>query len=306
VISARTHLLFCFAFAALLRAEEPPAIIDCHVHLWDFARPAGLSWIKPDNKTLSRSFLPKDHEPIAAANHVSGIIVIQAGQSLPDNQWNLDITAHNPRLYRGIVGNLSEFIGTPQFQPLFETLCKDPRYVGYRLSGRYQEKLTDAFFADLRLTGKKGRTVDFLLGGYSLVEIAEIARRVPELRIILDHLGGVKLDGKPLAADWIANFRAVAREPNIHCKVSALFGRWEKQPATQDLAAYQELLDLAFECFGEDRLIFGSDWPVTEQTAGYASVLRLTRAYFDSKGPDVSAKLFHQNAEAFYRPPMPK
>jgi predicted TIM-barrel fold metal-dependent hydrolase len=129
---------------------------------------------------------------------------------------------------------------------------------------------------------------------------------MPELRIILDHLGGVKLDGKPLAADWIANFRAVAREPNIHCKVSALFGRWEKQPATQDLAAYQEVLDLAFEYFGEDRLIFGSDWPVTEQTAGYASVLRLTRAYFDSKGPDVSAKLFHQNAEAFYRPPTPK
>lgn len=291
---------------ALARADEPPAIIDCHVHLWDIARPAGLGWIKQDNKTLYRSFLPADHEPIAKANVVTGIIVVQAGQSLPDNQWNLDITAHNPRLYRGVVGNFSETIGTPAFRPLFEKLCENPRYVGYRLSGRYQEKLTDAFFADLRLTAQKGRAVDFLTGGYSLADIAEIARRVPELRILVNHLGGVKLDGKPLAPEWVAQFRALAKQPNVHCKVSALFGRWEKQPAPQDLVAYSEVLNLAFESFGEDRLIYGSDWPVTEQTANYPAVLRLTRAYFDRKGPAISAKLFHRNAVAFYRPPTLK
>jgi predicted TIM-barrel fold metal-dependent hydrolase len=222
---------------------------------------------------------------------------------LPDNQWNLNVTAHNKALYRGIVGNLSEVIGTPAFKPLFETLCENPRYVGYRLSGRRQEKLTDAFFDDLRLTAQKGRTVDFLLSGYSLEEVAEIARRVPELRIIVDHFGGVKLDGSPLAPSWIEQFRAVAKHPNVHCKVSALFGRWEKQPAPQDLALYTEVLDLAFECFGEDRLIYGSDWPVSEQTADYAAILRITRAYFDRKGPAVSEKLFHKNAAAFYRPP---
>lgn len=304
---ARLHLvrwLACWlGVVALARAVEPPAIIDCHVHLWDIARPAGLGWIKQDNQTLYRSFLPKDHEPIAKANGVTGIIVVQAGQSLPDNQWNLDITAHNKALYRGIVGNLSEVIGTPKFKPLFDTLCKDPRYVGYRLSGRFQHLLTESFFADLRLTAQKGRTVDFLLGGYRLMEVAEIARRVPELRIIVDHLGGVKLDGSPLAPAWVAQFRALAKQPNVHCKVSALFGRWEKQPAPQDLAAYTEVLDLAFECYGEDRLIYGSDWPVSEQTADYAAVLRLTRAFFDRKGRAVSEKLFHQNAAAFYRPP---
>ncbi len=307
---ARFHLvrwLACWlGVVALARADEPPAIIDCHVHLWDIARPAGLGWIKKENKTLYRSFLPADHERIAKASGVSGIIVVQAGQSLPDNQWNLDITAHNKGLYRGIVGNLSEIIGTPKFKPLFETLCKDPRYVGYRLSGRYQEKLTDAFYADLRLTAQKGRAVDFLTGGYSLADIAEIARRVPELRILINHLGGVKLDGKPLAPEWAAQFRAVAKQPNVRCKVSALFGRWEKQPAPQDLAAYTEVLDLAFESFGENRLIYGSDWPVTEQTADYPAVLRLTRAYFDRKGPAISDKLFHQNAAAFYRPPAPE
>lgn len=295
------------ALAAIPGAQAEPLaeapILDCHLHLWDLARPAGLGWIKPDNQTLYRSFLPKDHEPVAKANGVQGVIVVQAGQSLPDNQWNLDITAHNPALYRGVVGNLSEVIGTPKFTPLFEALCADPRYVGYRLSGRYQQELTEAYYADLRLTARKGRAVDFLLGGYRLDEVAEIARRVPELRILINHLGGVKLDGAPLAPDWVARFRAVAQQPNVHCKVSALFGRWEKQPAPRDLAAYTEVLDLAFACFGKDRLVYGSDWPVSETTADYAAVLRLTRAYVEPKGRFVSAKLFHHNAVAFYRPP---
>jgi L-fuconolactonase len=66
---------------------------------------------------------------------------------------------------------------------------------------------------------------------------------------------------------------------------------------------YRPILDLAYECYGEDRLVFGSDWPVTERTGDYASVLALTRAYFDAKGSGVTAKLFHDNAVKFYAIP---
>ena len=281
--------------------SEPVPIFDCHVHLWDLRRPEGLGWIKKDNATLYRDFLPSDHEPIARANQVRGVVVIQAGQSLPDNQWNLDITASNKQLYRGVVGNLSEVIGTEGFKPLFEKLCNDPRYAGYRLSGRYQKELTDAFYHDLRLTATKGRSVDFLVGGYSFEEIAEIADRVPDLRIILDHLGGIKLDGTPLDSEWVKRLRALAQHKNVYCKVSALYGRFEKQPATRDLSFYAPILDLVFDSFGEDRLIYGSDWPVSESTGDYASILKLTRAYFDTKGRGVLEKLFYQNAVKFYR-----
>ena len=302
----RSIFLFLLLFISpVIAGEQAPGvpIIDCHVHLWDIARPAGLGWIKKENKVLYRSFLPKDHEPIAAANGVRGVVVVQAGQSLPDNQWNLDITAHNKTLYRGVVGNLSEVIGTPQFKPLFETLCKDPRYVGYRLSGRYQEPLKEAFFRDLQLTAERRKTVDFLVGGYRFADIAEIAKRVPDLRIILDHFGGVKLDGSPLDSKWVGELRAVAQQKNVYCKVSALYGRVEKQPAPQDIAFYSPVIDLVFDCFGEDRLVFGSDWPVTETTGDYASVVKLTRAYLDRKGRSVSEKVFHKNAASFYRVP---
>ncbi len=175
--------------------------------------------------------------------------------------------------------------------------------MGYRLSGRYQEKLTDMFYRDLELTAEKKKTVDFLMGGFSLEEVAEIARRIPNLRIILDHFGDVKLDGSPLDPEWVKKLRAVAQHKNVYCKVSALYGRVKQQPAPQDISYYTPVIDLVFDCFGEDRLIFGSDWPVTETTGDYASVVKLTKAYFDLKGRNVSEKLFHKNAVAFYQVP---
>lgn len=296
--------LFLTWLAMAAQGEEE--LIDCHVHLWTLQRPAGVTWIKKDDPVLYRDFLPAAHEATAKANGVTGVVIVQAGQSLPDNQWNLDVTAHNPTLYRGLVGNLSEVIGTEKFAPLFRELSKDRRYLGYRLSGRYQETLTDAFFRDLELTAELGKSVDFLAGGYSLKDIDVIAKRVPRLRIILDHFGNLRLDDKPLDPAWVAEFRAVAKHPNVYCKVSALFGRFVKQPAPRELAVYRPILDLAFECFGEDRLVFGSDWPVSEATADYAALLALTREYFAPKGPVVNDKLFHRNAVKFYAIPPVK
>jgi predicted TIM-barrel fold metal-dependent hydrolase len=203
-------------------------VIDCHVHLWDTSRPE-LTWPRKKHVKLYQPFLPRTHAPICRANGVKGVVVVLSGQALVDNQWNLNVTAHNSRLYRGVVGNLSKAIGTDAFKPLFTKLCQDKRYVGYRLSGRYQERLTDAVMRDLRLTAKMGRTVDFLVGDYSLADVNEIARHISELKIILDHLGDVQLDGGPHDKEWLSGFRTVAKHPNVYCKLSALYGRFKEQ-----------------------------------------------------------------------------
>lgn len=286
-------------------AVDEARVIDTHVHLWDLERPDGIYWISKDNTVLYRSMLPQTHEPIAQANGVQGVVVVQAGQYLPDNQWVLDVTAHNTELYLGVVGNLSEVIGTDRFAPLLEQLCEDDRYLGYRLSGRYQDELSDAFFRDLKLTAEMGKSVDILLGNYSLEDVVTIAKRVPELKIIVDHFGGVQLNQMPLDAEWVQEFRTVAACPNVFCKVSALYGRFKDQPAPRDASAYQEIMDLALACFGEDRLVFGSDWPVTRTTGDYSSVLKLTRDWADLQQGDLTDKLFHQNASKFYGVTLP-
>lgn len=297
-------LFLTFLFASQITASSE--VVDCHVHLYTLSRPEGVSWIKDDNKQLYRDHLPDDFAAVAKANGVTGVVLVQAGQSLPDNQWNLDVTEGHKDLFRGVVGNLSQVIGTDGFGPLFQKLCEDPRYLGYRLSGRPQNELNEAFYDHLKETAAAGKTVDFLLGSYTLKEVAEVARQVPELKIIIDHFGGVRLDGDPLPAEWVGDFKAVAKFPNVYCKVSALYGRVAEQPAPTDLGFYREILDLAFESFGEDRLVYGSDWPVTKTTGDYASVLKLTRSYFEPNGAEVCEKLFHRNAEKFYAvPPAP-
>lgn len=291
---------------ALPKKPGSTSVIDCHVHLYLLSRPEGIGWIKKDNKHLYRDHRPEDFATIAKSNGVDGVVIVQAGQSIPDNQWNLDVSASNKTLYRGLVGNLSKVIGSDKFAPLFRTLCKDPRYLGYRLSGRYADGLSEAFYRDLEATANAGKSVDFLVGKYSLKDVATIAKRVPKLRVIIDHFGNLRLHGMPLDPEWVKDFRAVAKYPNVYCKVSALFGRVDKQPAPQNLAFYKPILDLAFECYGEDRLVYGSDWPVTKTTADYASVMKLTRSYFEPKGTEVSEKLFHRNAEKFYAIPPAK
>jgi len=95
----------------------------------------------------------------------------------------------------------------------------------------------------------------------------------------------------------------MGKYPNIYCKVSAMYGRFKEQPAPQDIESYKEILDLAYATFGEDRLIYSSDWPVTERTDDYTSVVELTKSYFVTKGKSVARKVFFENAKRFYKIP---
>ena len=287
--------------SSCITTEEIP-IIDCHVHLWDTRRPEGISWPRPELKDLYRPYLPEHISTIAKKNGVKAIVAMQSGQTVGDNQWNLEIIEQDP-LFKGVVGNLSKVIGTKEFKPLFLKLCENKKYLGYRLSGKYQDGLSDALIEDLKLTAKMGKSVDFLLGDYSFKEIAVLAEKVPNLRILMDHIGGIQLDGKPLDKEWVAEFKKMGRHKNVYCKVSALFGRFKDQPAPIDLKYYKEALDLAVDTFGVDRLVYSSDWPVTELTGDYTSVVKLTKSYFMPMGHDVAHKVFYLNALKFYRVP---
>jgi arylsulfatase A-like enzyme/predicted TIM-barrel fold metal-dependent hydrolase len=277
-----------------------PAIVDTHVHLWDIARPEGLGWIAPTNAVLRRSFLPQDHRPLAVAHGVARSVVVQAGQSLSDNLWNLEITASHHTHYPGVVGNLSKAIGTEAFAPLFDSLCKDSRYVGYRLSGRHSKTLNDAFFRDLERTAAAGRTLDLLIGEYTLEDALTIAQRVPKLKIMVNHFAGVKLNHAPLDADWVRQFKALGKLPNAYCKVSGFYGRATVEPVPKTAAFYAPIFDLAFEAFSEDRLVFGSDWPVSEMTANYATGLALVQELLAGKSPRTREQVLSGNAVRFY------
>jgi predicted TIM-barrel fold metal-dependent hydrolase len=280
--------------------SSPARIIDTHIHLYDIRRDGGVPWPPPTDDVLYRPTLPEHFDAVCKANGVSATVIVEASDSVEDNQWVLDLVKHNPRRYIGLVGNLP--IGTDEFAGLLNRFAADERFVGIRLRG-FPKGVTgfnDAVWRDLQLLADKGLTLDVLLANYDLDDIARIAKRVPDLKILINHVTGLIITGAPADPAWAAKVRAAAAFPNVYCKVSGIFQRSGRMPAPKDVKYYAPIFEVVWEAFGEDRIVYGSNWPVTDRGGEYGEQLAIIRSYFAPKGRAVLDKLFWKNAAAFY------
>ena len=302
----------CFAVAGLvcgcggMRTSGSIPIIDTHIHLYDTTRPEGLPWPPPSDTVLYRPILPADFDKVSDENQITATVIVEASEWIPDNQWVLDLVKHDPHRYIGLVGSLE--IGTPEFGEHLETLSKDERYVGIRLRERprgdrfFQE---EAVWKDLALLAEMDQTLDVLMFQFSLDDVDRMAKRLPKLRILINHVAGANIEGQPADTDWVAAVKKVAQNPNVHCKISGLFQQSHRQPSPKDAAFYHPQLDVLWAAFGEDRLIYGSNWPVTMRGGTYGEYLSIVQAYVASKPRAAREKFFYQNALQFYDlPPL--
>lgn len=283
-------------------AGGAPLIIDTHTHFYDPTRPQGVPWPPKDNPVLYRTVLPAHYLALPKPAPVAGTVVVEASGWVEDNQWILDLAARE-RFIKGFVGNLP--VGTSEFIDLLRRFGANPVFRGVRVQGaRLKAGLGETvFLADLKALAGRDLSLDVVGSSAMLPEVARLARDIPELRIIIDHVAGVRIDGGRPPEDWLRGIEAVARYGNVNCKVSGLVegsGKTGGQ-APRDLEYYRPVLDAIWECFGEARLIYGSNWPVCELFADLTSVQRLAIAYFEAKGAAVVARVFARNAQGFYR-----
>jgi predicted TIM-barrel fold metal-dependent hydrolase len=120
--------------------------------------------------------------------------------------------------------------------------------------------------------------------------------------IVLNHLGNVALTDAPPPAAWQAGIRAAAAHPNVFSKLSALVegaARDGRQPPSE-LAFYQPYLDVVWDAFGDDRVIYGSNWPVSERAADYKTLQRIVLEYASTRGPEATRKFCARNAQQAY------
>ena len=142
-----------------------------------------------------------------------------------------------------------------------------------------------------------------LTGPDRLRDVTKLAAALPSLRIVIDHCANVRLDGAAPPAAWREGLRACAPHRNVFMKVSGLVegtGRADgKAPA--DAAFYQPTLDAIWDTFGEARVLFGSNWPVSARFAGYATLLGIVTDYFATKGRAAAENYFSRNAVKVYK-----
>jgi len=276
-------------------------IIDTHTHFYDPTRPQGVPWPSPENKLLYRTVLPEDCRALAAPEGVTGTVVVEASGWLEDNQWILDLAAKD-RFIVGLVGNINA--NRPEFAAELTRFAANPLFRGIRCGGRYFADIEQgSFLADMALLASKDLQLDVLVQQDQFDGLISLAQRIPILRIVIDHIGHMPIDGQAISAEWEANYQRLAAQPNLFMKVSALIEQSTIQPAPAEVAFYRPTLDVLWHTFGEERLIYGSNWPVSERSGDYAQTINIVKAYFSEKGDAAYQKYFWQNAQAVYKWP---
>ena len=314
ILATGTLLIFsgCCTSAPLPPVEEQDAqlrIIDTHIHLYDTNRSEGVDWPPVTDKVLFRPVLTQHFNEVADKVGIASTVIVEASSRVEDNQWMLDLIKNDPDRYLALVGNLP--IGTDEFAGLVERFSLDRRFVGIRMRQRPGEDtfFTDAVWRDLSILANKGLTLDVLINNFTIDEVTEIARRLPDLKIMINHLGGLNITHNPFDEEWKAAMERAAVYQNVYCKVSGIFQRAGVKPTPKEKSFYSPVLKVVFDAFGEDRIVYGSNWPVTDRGGSYAEQLSIIRGYFNSLGMQhgetkssdlIARKLFRENAVKFY------
>ena len=277
-------------------------VVDTHTHFYDPTRPEGVPWPGKDDAVLYRPVLPPEFLKLTAPFGVVGTVVVEASPRFEDNAWLLELAAKHRELF-GIVGNLAP--GEESFAARVQGLAKNPRYRGFRVNhDRVRKGLDDAaFLKDLALVAELGLVLDVNGGPDMPADVARLAEKLPKLKIAVNHLANLRHDGKTVPENWRKGMEACAARERVTVKVSAMVEAVVGQPkgTVPDSAEYyRPALDTVWKLFGEDRLVYGSNWPVSARYAPYETVQKIATEYFTARGRGAAEKFFAKNAERIY------
>lgn len=281
-----------------MSAAPPKITIDSHQHFWRYdAKRDG--WITDDMSLLRRDFLPDELDREFDANGVDGSIAVQADQSEDETLFLLDLAKRNKRI-AGVVGWVD--LRAPRLEERLQCFSQFRKLCGFRHIAQAEPDdrflVGKEFVRGLARLHEFGFTYDILIYPRQLPAAIELVSRLPEQRFVVDHLAkpAIKAGNRE---PWSTHIRNIAQNGNVFCKVSGLateadWAHWKPE----DIFPY---LDVVFEAFGPDRLMFGSDWPVCLLAASYGQVKGVIEAYVEAHAARHKENVFGSNAVRFYR-----
>jgi L-fuconolactonase len=278
------------------------AIIDAHQHVWNLDS-ARYDWLGPELAAINRSFELEEALRSMARAEVVGTILVQAADNAEDTAFMLSVADRHPEVV-GVVAWVP--LEHPDVVGHLERVRRDPRVVGIRnlIHDRPDPDwiLREEVDAGLAALEAVGTPFDYVTSGPAgLSRLPAISSRHPELRIVIDHLGKPPVGGTAGARrHWRGLLNEAARNPHVFAKVSGLYpesGPMESW-TPDDLRPFVED---ALDVFGADRLMFGSDWPVSVLAGGYDRVWDGLARVFESLSPAERFAILGGTVTDFYR-----
>ena len=270
--------------------------IDSHQHFWKYD-PAEYGWIQPD-WPIRRDYLPADLLPELHSSKLDGCIAVQARQSLEESRWLLELADQSPCI-KGVVGWVD--LRSADVAAQLEMFAKHSKFVGVRHV--VQDEPDDSFMLGREFLHGIGLlksfklTYDILIYPRQLPAAIELVKQFPEQPFVLDHIAKPSIKTRAMAP-WDRQIRELAKHQNVFCKISGMATEadWNSW-LPSDVRPY---LDVVFEAFGVERLMYGSDWPVALLAGSYRQTYDLAHEYVAGLGISAERAIFGVNAEHFY------
>ena len=270
--------------------------IDAHQHFWKYD-PVRDSWIDDKMYKLRRDFMPEDLQLLLEKNGINGCVAVQADQSEDETKFLLDL-AKNDLFIKAVIGWID--LRANDVKGRLSYFAQNEKFKGVRhiLQAESVEFMTDQkFIHGISCLESLGLTYDILVYPVQLPDAIQLVSQFPNQRFVLDHLAKPDIQNQNIKT-WERDIRTLARLENTYCKISGLvteanWKNWKKED-------FKPYLDVVFEAFGVDRMMFGSDWPVCLVSCQYEKVLHIVETYIDQFSQGEKDRIMGLNACEFY------
>jgi predicted TIM-barrel fold metal-dependent hydrolase len=273
-------------------------IVDAHVHFWDPAR-LHYAWLD-DLPRLRRAFTPADYFA-TAGDRVQRVVFVEANcepvESRDEVAFVERLAAANERV-AGIVAYAD--MTDPHLGCMLDAFGERSLVCGVRQNIQGNREgfcLRPVFIAGVREAGRRGLTFDICVTHDQLQDALALVHVCPETRFVLDHAGKPRIDGAMLES-WNEGLSRLAECPNVYCKLSGLLTEAHESHRTRD--ALLPFAERIVECFGVDRLMFGSDWPVVTSAGGFDVWLAIVEEMVSSWSPAERERFYAGTATVVY------
>ncbi len=270
--------------------------LDSHQHFWKYS-PQQHNWIDDSMVSLKRDFLPNDLEPHLVENKIEACMVVQADQSEKETEFLLEL-ATQYEFIKGVVGWVD--LRAKNVEERLQFYSQNQYFKGVRhiVQSEKQDFLVDpAFQNGIEKLGNLNLTYDLLIYSHQIEAAIKLVSQFPNQKFVLDHLAKPNIKNGKIEP-WKNQIQRLAQFSNVSCKISGMVT--EADHAQWKPSDFIPYLDIVFDAFGENRILFGSDWPVCLLAASYQEVYQLITDYTANFSLEQRDKLFGANAKRFY------
>jgi L-fuconolactonase len=276
--------------------QHPVSRIDSHQHFWRYD-PVRDAWITDAMNVIQRDFLPDDLAPVLMKNHIDGCVAVQADQSGTETKFLLEL-ADQHNFIQGVVGWID--LRGDDLESNLEQYAVHKKLKGFRHIAQAEPDgflLQDDFSRGIESLKNYGYTYEILVYHHQLPDALNFVKAHPDQAFVIDHLAKPAIHSQEIV-NWTAYMKAMAQYPQVMCKLSGMvteahWQQWKKE----DFTPY---LETVLECFGPDRLMYGSDWPVCLLAATYEQQLGIVEAFISTLSETEKQQIMGGNAIRFY------